>query len=50
MFGQRDRLKEILDHVRMHAGKCKSGVKTKTRSLDAMIAIKVPSANVSDAS
>ena len=41
---------EILDHVRMPAAKCKFGVKPNATSLDALSAIKVPSANDSDAS
>jgi len=41
---------EILDHVRMPAVKCKFGVKPNATSLDALSAIKVPSANDSDAS
>jgi len=40
---------EILDHGRMPAVKCKFGVKTNTTSLDALSAIKVPSANDSEA-
>ena len=41
---------EVLDHVRMPAVKCKSGVMTKAKSLYTLNAIKVPCANYSDAS
>jgi hypothetical protein len=41
---------EILDRVRMPAVKCKFGVKPNATSLDALCAIKIPSANDSDAS
>ena len=43
-------MNEILDHVRVPAVKCKFGMKTNATSLDALSAIKVPSANDSDAS
>lgn len=44
------RIEGHIDNVRMAADKCKRGVKTKGRSLDALSAIKVTSANDSDAS
>jgi len=49
-FGLDERPEVLLDHARIPAGKCKTGLKKKVRSLYDLSAIKVHSDNDSDAS